>query len=602
MSIASYIEDIPYLGTATVPFSGGSHYYLPLKYKLTFKSRDGEDTYYTFDSFINNNPINVIYCDAENAIGETGVTNILIEDSARDIDTSLIDKGNKVIVQIAKEQSEFVEPWTYFLVGYVRGFRTQRPRTNELLYELRAYGTKVIWSERLINMKKSTRNPKTSHELKNLIRSLIKDRASYPYKNTISGQIKGLSTADIADELTMQVSSVNFELMQASIGMENLVNIAGYRWFIDHTAGNEVVNVSHPTSDNTGVIIKSGDLANIVTDNAEKTSYFYGPWDADSDISSFSGYANRLITKTQIDRKEVVANFTNQGSVSLSNKAIAQKVQVFETRLTDLGLNLSKVGEPESPQDRVNGRVIMDNGNKPTGAVIAHFHIPLGDIQPTMETVFVNELTGSKDVNPGDFIWIVLYQRSGKIGSPNVDELNTIRWHHDNNLTTTTPNVSMMSIGGDIDKVQDWKYTIAADKGPTFNFGVFSRIRHIQEVSDRQAIGQYGLIEAEIDTSFLEDPDSINLYLNSLLQFTARPRVLFTVNAVRCPDKFLFKPYQQVTIQDTLAYPNGIEAEIQRARYVFSAEPGSTFAQGCKFVEITPMGFESFLESRFKCP
>jgi len=128
---------------------------------------------------------------------------------------------------------------------------------------------------------------------------------------------------------------------------------------------------------------------------------------------------------------------------------------------------------------------------------------------------------------------------------------------------------------------------------------VFSKIRHIQEISDRQSIKHYGLVEAQIDTSFLEDANLIQQYLESLLQFTSRPRVVFTVNAVTCPDNFLFKPYQTVTIQDGLAYPTGIDTEIQRARYVFDGN--SSYAFGARQVEITPVGFKDFLGDSFKC-
>jgi hypothetical protein len=604
VSISAYIEDIPYIRDQEVSTpTGDYHYDLPLRPKLTFKSRDGEDTYYTFDGFINNNDINVVYCDADNAVGETGVTNILIEDSARDIDTSLINKGKKVVVQIAKTQAEYQEDWSYFLVAYIRGYREHRPRTGQLLHEIRAYGTKVIFAEREVNMKKQTENVKSSHLLKNLIKSLINDKASYPFgKPTLKNQIVGLSNAGVSDDLVQFVPTINFELIQATSAMDRLTDIAGGRWFIDHTGGEEILNVSFPTSIHSGVTIKSGDIANKITDDSRSTSYFYGPWDADSDTSSFSGYANRLITKTQIDRKSIASNFTNHGAMDLSNKALAVKAEIFETRLSDMGLILSKVGEPESPNSRVNARIIADNGNKPTGAVIADFKIDLASIPDTADTVFINELDiRTKNIASGSKVWVVLYQRSGTSGDPNNDTANTIRWHHDNNLTEVTPNVSMQAVGGDRDMNLNWTYIVGPDKGPTFNFGIFSKIRHIQEVSDRAAINEYGLIEAQVDTSFLEDASSINFYLASLLQYTARPRIVFNVNAVSCPDKFLFKPYQNVTIQDTLAYPQGIEAEIQRARYVFSAEPGTQFAQGAKFVEITPMGFEDFLSNRFKC-
>jgi len=602
MSLPTYLDDIPY-ESESLPFKTGDHHYdEPLKPKITFMSRDELDKYYTFDAFVSNPEINVNYCDADNGVGETGTCNILIEDSHKDIDPDWIGKGKKFKFQIAKSQAEFKEDWSYFLVGYIRGFKVRRPHTGILEYEVRGYGTRVIFSEREVNMKKQTSSETSSKfQLKNLIKSLIKDKESYPFrKPTLEKQIKGIDLSGISSELEQHIGGINFELIEASSAMDRFADIGGARWFIDFTGGKEILTVSYPSNIHSGVTIKNKNPDNWVHDNGLGTSYFKGYWDADSDMSQFSGFANRLITKTQIDRKEITSSFSNQGSISLSNKALAVRTQIFETRLSDLALILSKVGDPQSPRDRINGRIIADKDNSPTGAVIADFEIPLSSIDVTPDTIFLNELdVKTQNISSGQHIWIVLYQRSGTNGDPQNDEANTIRWHHDNNLTETTENVSMTAIGGERDKTLDWKYIIGADKGPTFCFGVFSQIRHIQEVSDRHSIAEYGLVEAQIDTSFLTDAILINGYLESLLQFTSRPRLLFNINSVTCPDKFLFKPYQTVTIKDTLAYPSGVDVEIQRARYVFDAQ--SSFAYGTKNVEVTPMGFEDFLTGRFKC-
>jgi len=602
VSLLAY-PDIPYQREVIPPFKTGDyHYDLPLKPKITFMDRDENEIYYTFDSFINNNEVKVIYCDTDNGVGETGTANILIEDSTKQLDESLFGKGKKIKFQIAKTQAEFKEDWSYFLTSYIRGFKKERPRTGQLLYELRAYGTRVIFGEREVNMKKQTSSETNSKfQLKNLVRSLIKDKTSYPFgKPTLINQIKGLSTADIGDDLVQHIGGINFELIQASSAMDRFADIAGARWFIDFTGGHETLNMSFPTNIHSGVTIKSKNPTNWINDNGLITSYFKGAWDSDSDMSQFSGFANRLISKTQIDRKEITSSFSNQGSISLSNKALAVKFQMFDLRLSDLAFILSKVGDPQSPKDRINGAVIADKNNSPTGATVATFEIPIGSTSEQTDTIFLNDLN-LKDVSltAGAFFWLVLYQRSGTNGDPQVDEANTIRWHHNNDLTSVTLNVSMQAVGGDKNKTLDWKYIVGADKGPTFCFGVFSKIRHIQEVSDRQSIKEYGLVEAQIDTSFLEEAHLISGYLESLLQFTARPRVVFNVNAVSCPDNFLFKPYQTVTLQDSLAYPTGIDTEIQRARYVFDGQSSNAF--GARAVEITPMGFEDYLTNRLKC-
>lgn len=582
---------------------GDSEYELPLKPYIRFMDRDN-NTNYQYDAFQpDNGDFKLNSLSATNGIGDTGSVNIEIEDSSRDLDESLINWGNKFIIKIAKNQWEYSYPHSTFLIGYVKGYRKERPATGVLIHHMRVQGSKVIFNERKINYKRSTdSNSNTSFLIKNHIKSLIRNPLSYPINTQTIEEQSGFDLSGIDTNLNTMLKTVNFEMLEAGNAIERLANIEGARWFVDFVGEKEIVTVKHPTELHTGVVIKSGDLLSM-DDPALYTSHFKGNWDADGDITGSTGFANRLYTKTQIDRKEFTSSFVNQGSTSLANKALAQKFFITETRITDLAFLLSKVGEPTSQNNRVNGRIIADNNNSPTGNIISSFNIPLSSIEKTPETIFVNDLDiRNRFVTNAAPAWIVLYQRSGtdevNKSEPNTDESNTIRWHHNNDTTTTTDKVSKVAASGDRDDNLVWNFNSSSTTGPTYGFGVFARIRHIQEVADRGSINRYGLVEAEVNTSFLEEPDVIQMYLEALLAYSSKPRLVFGTRSVKPPSQFLFKPYQTVTLIDSLAFPNGIDAEIQNVTYNFSSQ---NHAWGCRSVDITPMAYYDYLDDQFKC-
>ena len=584
---------------------GDSEYEEPLRPYIRWVDPKTKETNYIYDAFRDNPDIKVTYADAEMGIGETGSASIIVQDEGGTLDMNKLNWGNKVIFKIAKEQWEFAgRPASTYLIGHVKGYQRVRPETNVYYHLIKVQGSKVLFNERKIIYKKgTTSNTNPAFEIRNHIKAIVSNGSSYPLKNSVTLQSQGGFSLSISADLKTIVNKVNFELIEAGNAIEQLVNIEGARWFIDYSGDSEILRVAHPTELHSGVVCKSGDLVNMA-DSAYFTSSLTGNWDADSDTTGSTGFANRLFTKTQIERKEFTSSFTNKGAMSLANKAIAQKFFLSETRITDLAFLLSKVGEPTSQNDRVNGRIIADNAGMPTGNVISNFNIPLSSIDPEPETIFVNDLdVKNKFITQAAPAWLVLYQRSGteevNKSEPNTDENNTIKWHHNNDKTTVTTLPSKTAASGDREDTLVWNNISSSTTGPTFGFGVFAEVRHIQELSARDSIDRYGLVEAEVDTSFLEDPKTIGIYLQALLSYTSKPRVVFSTSAVKNPSRFLFKPYQIVRIEDSLAYPNGIDAEIQKSRYVFDG--GSSFARGCRRAEITPVAYYDYLDDVIDC-
>lgn len=562
----------------------------------------GGETNYIINGFRSTNPLQMNSLDTERGIGETGSAVIkVLHDS--NVDEDLINWGNKVVIKMAKNEWELTgNPDSTFLIGYVTGYKKDRPSTGIMEHEMTVTGSKVLFSNRKINYKKSdTTSSSSSFTIRSHIREIISRRSSYPFPSPDLEE-QGNFHMDISTDLDTKLGKVNFEMTEAAGAIQQLADIEGARFFVEYEGEDEIVRVEFPNNLHTGIIVKSGDLKS-PNDPARYSSYFSGSWDGSGDITGSTGFANRLMTKTQIDRKEFTSQFSNQGSMTLTFRAIAQKFFITETRISDIGLILSRQGEVTSQNNRVNGRLISDNNNSPTGNVICNFNIPLSSIEEDPETIFVNDLNiKDKFVTHAAPAWIVLYQRSGteevEKSEPNHNDQQVIRWHHNKNTGTVTDLPSKVAASGDREDNLVWNFQTDATHGPTMCFGVFAEIRHIQEVSDRGSINRYGLVDGEVDTSFLSEPDLIQRYLGALLQYSAKPRITFQTNQLRIPSQFLFKPYQYITLVDTIAYPLGIDVEVQRAHYSFDA---NTNQGKCRYADVTPMGYFDYKDNDIKC-
>jgi len=582
---------------------GTSNYYDPLFPYVRFIDKNDYHTNYIIDSFRSSNSLQMNSLDVTNGIGETGGATIRILDDSN-VDETLINWGNKVIIKIAKKQSDFTaNPDSTFLIGYVTGYKKDVMGKDVMEHEIRISGSKVLFNNRKILWKRASSTSKSpKFQIKAHIENIISNPEAYPFDSKTLKEQGNFDLSGISDDLKTYVGKVNYELVEAGGAIQRLAEIEGARFFMDYKGDSEIIRVEFPSNMHSGVTVKSGDLKS-ATDPAIYTSYFGGNWSGDGDTTGSTGFANRLMTKTMIDRKAFIESITNKNSTSLTFKALAQKFFITETRITDIELLLSMEGDPTSQNNRVNGRIISDNNDSPTGNIISSFNIPLGSIEKEPEFITINDLDiNQRFVANAAPAWIVLYQRSGTEeidkSEPNHNEEDTIHWHNNNDTTTTTTLTSMVASSGDRDDNLNWKFSVSNTKGPTYGFRVSAEIRHIQEVSDSGSIEQYGQVDGEVDTSFLSEPELIQQYLGALLQFSARPRLVFSTNRLTCPNFFLFKPYQFVTLQDSIAYPRGIDVEIQSAHYVFNADVDRG---GCKYVDVTPMGYWNYKDNFRKC-
>lgn len=591
-----------------------SLYAKPVSCRVKFTSLDAEDTFFTFSPLESIRDITMLYLDCERAISETGSFNCVVEDSS-----NVIAKDHLRNARVTIEFGRTTAALKPFFVGYGDIFNIRRPRSYYQEYLVNGPSTKIIAAELMLLLRKAADDPQNpNYGIANLVVSSINDRKWRPLNDRGIDEITqrqgpGWDASlvseggGVADELNKIIYSRITEVLTTEWDfLERMAAITGAPWDIDYgTDFAETLTMAYPSGRGTGVTIKSSDLASSL-DNPSKTSYIWGDFTIEDNASSDAGVKTRLYTTTIIDEQVVSSQNTNAGSTTLVDKAIAQQIKIEndQRRITDLLFIMSKIGAPTSPNDRINGDIVMDSGdNKPTGRVLATFSIPISDIKSTPTNIFVNDIDVKVRFLKGEnFIWIRLFQRSGIKGDPDGDGANTIRWHHNGITNSVQPVYTAISqgVGKGEYKLRDTLTWASDNKGPIYCYSVLSNIRRLQARTNPSQAKVIRLKEDYIDTSFINQVNENNLFLSRVLARVSKARRSLSSILVTIPTDFLFKPYQVVSFGDSLSNEFQ-ELQVQRARYVISALPGEGSPMGMLNCELTLGGSFNSLIGNCSC-
>jgi len=570
-------------------------YALPLQARIKFTSLDAQDTYFTFSPMENIREINLMYMDVERAVSETGTMNMVIEDSQNVLAKDHINNA-RVTIELGKTLASL----TPYFVGYADNFDDSRPRSYYQEYRVNGPSTKIRASELKLLYRKSADDPNNpNYGIGNLICEMIKKRKWRPLDRDDVEEETGWHpdlVSDggyVADELNNIINSRIAEVFSTPWDfLEHACALTGAFWDIDYLANfEEILTVLYPSGRGTGITVKSSDLAT-ANDNPEKTAYIYDAFTLSFNSGSDAGVATGLYTTTVIDQEVISSQQTNNGAATLVNVARAQQlvVQNDERRITGVNFIISKIGAPESPNDRVNGDLVMDSGdNQPTGATLATFNFPISDLKTTPTNVFVDlgDKVKVRFLSGRNVIWIRLFQRSGLKGDPDGDTANTIRWHHNGLVNTTQPVYTAVSSNNQGEyKLRDTMTWSSQNQGPIFCYSVFSKINRLQSRFNGPQAKILRLKEDFIDTSFINDIAGNNLFLSRELARRSKTKATISSLPVTIPNNFLFRPYQVVSFADSLSN-QFLEMAVQRARYVISAQAGEASPLGALNCEIT---------------
>ena len=570
--------------------TGDVSYGATLRPRVTIKNLEG-DTLYTYNSFSGSNPINLTYADMEGAVGEAGTFNLRINDNQGAVDAADVHHV-KCFLELGKTEATL----QHFLIGYGDVFQTSRPVTNIKDYVITGLGSAIWASQLYIHRREASKiqdiddptvSPDGDFNSNKLIKRAIENRTWRPLKDTSIKDITGWLTTGISDKVNINIPVVNAPFTYLSDFCDQVCDVSGAVWFIDYSAGTEIFTLSYNADLHTGVTIKSGDLVQRLSDDAEKISYIKTAFSVTDESTAEAGVFPRLYTSTIIEQNKVASSLTNAGSTNTTFKAIAQQAVIDSDarRIDSLALILSKVGDPTSPKDRINGQIRLDNGNNSprNGTILDEFTIPLGSIESSPRTVFINDLSLKERLLEGGQkkIWIILYQRSNEEdedgnpdgnGNPNHGQNHTIRWHH-NGVFNASPVLSLYSgtaEGGDKEHEEelDWKNT---NLGPTYTYAIFSNIRKMQARTNHGAAATLRMRELYVPTDFIQSSKLASQFLSLNLSQTSKPKRTIQSFDVTVPNNYLFRPYQTVSFVDGLS---GIAQDLQvkRVQYIVSSE------------------------------
>lgn len=361
----------------------------------------------------------------------------------------------------------------------------------------------------------------------------------------------------------------------AGAGIDEWAELIGFNFYFDYPDGIITPVLRWPQEEYVKIVLKAGDTKDPTTDDADLTAYITEDIVKESSSSQEGNFANMVSAISKIDNLIMAQKTINSNSTLMNFKAIAQPFTTQETDFTELQVMLSKQGDPQSPQERFNGAIFVNVGNKPVGKVL-DFEIPLSDIDDVPTNIMV-DLTERrrymKNLGGQTNFYIVFYQRSNGNkadgtpdgnGSPNNNTNHGVRVHRDN----ATNGGSLIAEGGDKNAhtALVWK-----PHGPNYVFVIKSSINRLFVSANQESIIKVGKKEPQsLDFGFIEDVNTAQRYLSSILYFAVLYKMQIPLK-VTVPNNFLFKPYMKIPgVMVNKIFPGGIDLEIQEVEYKFA--------------------------------
>ena len=559
-------------------FTFDDTYVKPLNYKVIIKTNDGEDILHTYNGFTpDSNDVALTSVDVRRGLETTGSFDLVLNDPERNIDRDKVDAGVQVIVQAGKT-AESLRNIFWGICYQFRGVRTLK----DLDWVIGGKGTAAILQHTLINFTRNAptetlssgsqifkKDPRFAAHV--LFREVFESENVLVSRRTVTDTLKargGFTLNSISDRIKEIIPSIRFPLTAAGSVLDDIAQTVGAQWLIDE---NNDVNFFFPETRTSGVIIK--DLVED-TDSGDYTAYVVGDSLAfTSSIDPGDGFANVLTGVSDLSGVVTVQEGA-LGFESLAFKDLGCMIIPGVNMFKDLTFVLSKVGagtNATNPEKAfVGGYISKDKpgekgidpdltGHQPSGDMVASFRIPITDITESPEPISkINlKLIPGIRIEPDALYWIVMQE----IGD---GDDNTIRWHHDADLTTNTdftvPNkirwagVRYIPEGRSAGDSYSYRKWITRSNGPQFSYAFIASSRVAAQAREPWSIARWTKghpVEARLDEGWITNISTMSQFLNQVVYASAQLPMTFDTCTTTIPN-VLYRPGAVIQLADDL--------------------------------------------------
>src|SRR5687768_1157790 len=589
-----------FTGLATT--KGSANYKKPLKPRVLIYDNTGTTVLYDYNAFFpDNNTDALLGTNQFHALTSLQVTigknknsfTFSILDENITWNRKKISEGNVVKIYTGKTSANM-----FLAKGYIKKMRPHHIGNGKRIFTFEGIGEKAEFTNIKVTYQRAAtsiqfdtefnipRRPDAQMAVYLLVKDVLETNG---IRVTSTRSVKdhlNLDTSGISTEVDIRLLSVSFINMELSTVMDFFCEVSGATWDIrDGKFIFEYAKQKH-----SGITVKA--RANqSSSDLADTVAYFTGDngWEYTESIDKSDGFMTHATVQTVVATKSVASNGESGGSKfnvgTLYNTFLAQQFTALDARFITVKLVLSRIGDPtggiNDPEHPVllTGEIVTDNNNSPTGAVIATFDVPYSGLTSDPTDVFINEIhIDPANASPNTKYWL----RLRPIG---ISRGDSVRWHHDNNVSVEG-RYSAFAIGENTDNSPSWR---VSDRGPTYNFAVFSKIQRLQFFGDQGSADRYNQTDSSLEVTYLEDVESVSKLAQMELAIRSNPVRIYDAQQVTIPNNKLFLPAEQITIVDSVLgidENENVVATMEEIGYDFNAEDDL----GMRYVTLNVMG------------
>jgi hypothetical protein len=612
-------------------------YFTPLRPVITIRDKNNDPTYLFHDSFHPPEPASgspsIFYCDIDLAYGQAGTFTIRINDPEGQLDPTRIGLGNKVWIQAGRTEDSLFNLFS----GVCRRMQPIRSNYNQLGYVMTGMGTQIIMNERIVNFLRTALrrvdNPLAPfHDDPNmkankLFKVLMVNNDVIPLQfpalkhNLHPGMFN--TDEQIDAQVDTFIASLTEPYVEASQVANSIADMAGAIWGVTPGSPTKAdrVFLRFPSTLHSGTVIKDRPETPEEYTNKNVSYLRSSPGFSYTDsMLKEDGFTNRIFSKTGADQVSGTTSTNAENFTRMSGIDIAQKITVNSTRFRDLSFTIGAEGRFEAPCEGcspflggdINFRVVNDAGGRPGPISELVSSFPFDVQNGEVKSIFLRIPDNFRfnTLKPGDDAWVILFAE-GYMTYSNPDENDCgtanpdhcAHWHHDGGNSGVSAIRTVCDPRGLGNRSPTHEDTstgwVINNAGPTYSHSFFDTFSHIVEASDQESINRYGEIDAFIDASWITEEATMNQYLASILQYSAKPRRIYEMAEIFIPYNDVIQPGSLVTVIDTKAgftANKNIMAEVQEVRYEFSAQSPGTTPLGTNVCEVRLLGYVDFRE------